>query len=173
MKLSAVLAALSAVALFWVLPATANAQYLEPKLSVFCSTNQTIIVEQNGSDITAKVVDLQDGNKPVEGVVVVFQTTGGTLAPPSGTTNAQGEVKTTLDPGDFEGDIQVTAHVGSSSCNVEFQQEVLSEVAVAALPFTGSGSAGNAVHFWLYAAAAIAAGAGLVLAVGVRATTRK
>ena len=169
MKLSAILATLLAVALFWALPAVTSAQYLEPEVSVACS------LDQSGDDpeITATVIDLQT-SQPISGINVIFTSTpGSSVTQPSGNTNTNGEFTGVLDPGTVQGNVTVTAHVGDATCETTFFQEVLAETnEVAALPATGYGtSPSDTLNIELVAAAA--AFLGLMLLVGLRVSASR
>jgi hypothetical protein len=169
MKLSAILATLFAVALFWAWPTVTTAQYLEPEVSVGCS------LDQSGDDpeVTATVVDLQT-NQPISGINVIFTSTpGSSVNQPSGDTNAAGEFTGVLDPGTVQGDVTVTAHVGDATCEITFFQEVLAETdEVASLPATGFGSEGGGTAHLEFVAAA-AAVLGLMLLVGLRVSSSR
>lgn len=124
--------------------------------TVFNITNQVVLsgislVSGGGQSITVGqtfplpvVVLVHDAqNHPVQGALVTFSATGGSVSPGSATTDAQGHTQTSVTAGSTAGNIVVTATAGSFSVTATLSSHAVGPTLTAA-SFTNaaSGAAG-------------------------------
>ena len=120
--------------------------------TVFNITNQVVLsgislVSGGGQSITVGqtfplpvVVLVHDAqNHPVQGALVTFSATGGSVSPGSATTDAQGHAQTSVTAGSTAGNIVVTATAGSFSATATLSSHAVGPTLTAA-SFTNAAS---------------------------------